>query len=176
MQKLTNFNITVNSEFLKKIQVLYSIRFKTDLSSTFLTKHSVNNQKILFLRKNRIFNKSRYSRNRQLYRTGVYWCFWFTIFLGVGIYFVFYRFTVNFGYHWWLTFLALTSFIFNRVVKYRLYNPSVLISNIIKNLIWLHLILKNTTLVIKTTQLMASAVLFFQLVVNKFKYFLFKVV
>jgi hypothetical protein len=27
---------------------------------------------ILFIRKNRVFNKGRYSRNRQNYRTGVY--------------------------------------------------------------------------------------------------------
>ena len=28
--------------------------------------------KIFFIRKNKMFNKGRYSRNRQLYRTGVY--------------------------------------------------------------------------------------------------------
>ncbi len=32
--------------------------------------HTENN--ILFLRKNKVFNKGRYSRNRQTYRTGVY--------------------------------------------------------------------------------------------------------
>ena len=32
-----------------------------------------------FIRKNKNFNKSRFSRNRQIYRTGVYFCFYINI-------------------------------------------------------------------------------------------------
>lgn len=51
-----------------------------------------------FLRKTKIFNKGRYSRNRQLYKTGVYFCLYINILAIYAIYFLFYRFTFNFGY------------------------------------------------------------------------------
>lgn len=38
-----------------------------------------NNLNCLFLRKSKYFNKGRYSRNRQIYRTGVYLCFYVNI-------------------------------------------------------------------------------------------------
>jgi hypothetical protein len=41
----------------------------------------------LFLRKSKIFNKGRYSRNRQFYRTGVYWCLYLSIILFTGLYY-----------------------------------------------------------------------------------------
>jgi len=41
----------------------------TDVSKYFNRNSTVT---ALFIRKNKIFNKGRYSRNRQLYRTGVY--------------------------------------------------------------------------------------------------------
>jgi hypothetical protein len=44
---------------------------------------------IFFIRKTKSFNKSSYSRNRQLYRTGVYWCLWLNIILVYGLYFFF---------------------------------------------------------------------------------------
>jgi hypothetical protein len=49
----------------------YFIRFN---SSFFVKNLSTikNNFLFLFLRKNKVFNKGRYSRNRQTYRTGVY--------------------------------------------------------------------------------------------------------
>lgn len=53
---------------------------------------------LYFLRKNKSFNKGRYSRNRQNYRTGVYWCLYVNIIVLFGLYFYFYRFTFNFGY------------------------------------------------------------------------------
>jgi hypothetical protein len=53
---------------------------------------------IMAIRKFKVFNKGRYSRTRQLYRTGVYWCLLLNIILVVGLYFWFYRFMFNFGY------------------------------------------------------------------------------
>jgi len=52
----------------------------------------------LVLRKTKSFNKSRYSRNRQYYRTGVYWCLWLNVILVTGLYYAYYRFTLKFGY------------------------------------------------------------------------------
>jgi hypothetical protein len=52
----------------------------------------------LVLRKTKSFNKSRYSRNRQYYRTGVYWCLWLNIILVFALYYVFYRYTFKFSY------------------------------------------------------------------------------
>lgn len=48
---------------------LYSINFSVSNIIKYLSTYNIN---INFLRKNKIFNKGRYSRNRQTYRTGVY--------------------------------------------------------------------------------------------------------
>jgi hypothetical protein len=40
-----------------------------------------------FLRKELIFSKGRYSRNRQVYRTGVYWCLYINILAVVALYY-----------------------------------------------------------------------------------------
>lgn len=50
------------------------------------------------LRKTKSFNKSRYSRNRQYYRTGVFLCLWANIILVLGAYYVTFRLTFRFGY------------------------------------------------------------------------------
>jgi hypothetical protein len=84
----------------------------------------------LVLRKNKIFNKGRYSRNRQLYRTGVYWSIWLNILLVFGLYYYFYRFTFNFGYVWLPMGVFIVSIFFSRLVKYRLYNYNNLITEL----------------------------------------------
>jgi len=50
------------------------------------------------LRKTKSFNKSRYSRNRQYYRTGVFLCLWANIILVMGAYYLFFRLTFKFNY------------------------------------------------------------------------------
>lgn len=50
------------------------------------------------LRKTKSFNKSRYSRNRQYYRTGVYMCLWFNIIFVLGGYYFMFRLTLKFSY------------------------------------------------------------------------------
>ena len=59
---------------------------------------SQNNYSNMAVRKTKSFNKSRYSRNRQYYRTGVYWCLWLNIILVFALYYAFYRYTLKFGY------------------------------------------------------------------------------
>lgn len=115
------FKIKINLKY-KKLLNYYVIKF----SESSLTKHinaiDLKKYKIQYLRKNRIFNKGRYSRNRQLYRTGVYWCLWLNIIMVYGLYFMFYRFTFNFGYFWWGILFLCYSTIFSRIAKYNFYS------------------------------------------------------
>jgi hypothetical protein len=67
-KKIKNF---FNYFFIKNnffAENLFLIKFK----SSDLFKHAKFNINVNFLRKNKVFNKGRYSRNRQNYRTGVY--------------------------------------------------------------------------------------------------------
>ena len=53
----------------------------------YLSTNSHNNIELQFLRKNRVFNKGRYSRCRQNYRTGVYLCMYLSVVCIFGLYF-----------------------------------------------------------------------------------------
>jgi hypothetical protein len=67
ISKLTKIN-TVQIKNLNNYKIKFSVSdFFKNLNNT-----TLNYINILFLRKNKIFNKGRYSRNRQYYRTGVY--------------------------------------------------------------------------------------------------------
>ena len=91
----------------------------------------------MYLRKNKIFNKGRYSRNRQLYRTGVYWCLWVNIILIYSLYFLFYRFSFNFGYIWFGLFVFIYSTIFSRILKYNFINVKSILKELKNLIIWL---------------------------------------
>ncbi len=112
------------------------IKFSPSNFIKYINSLNLNIYNILYLRKNKVFNKGRYSRNRQYYRTGVYWCLYVNIIAVVGIYFWFYRFTMNFGYLWWLLFAFILSFIAPKAIKYKLYNPITLFTSIIESLLW----------------------------------------
>ena len=71
----------------------------------------------LFIRKHKQFNKGRYSRNRQIYRTGVYLCFYINIIVLYLVWFMCYKFFIKFSYLWWLSFVLPFSFIFSRSLK-----------------------------------------------------------
>jgi predicted membrane protein len=64
------------------------------------------------LRNSTLYNKSRYSRNRQTYRTGVFWCIWLTVLTVIGLYFYFYVFLIKFTYAWVLFFIFIISYFF----------------------------------------------------------------
>jgi len=76
-----------------------------------------------FLRKTKSFNKGRYSRNRQVYRTGVYICFYVNVIAVCLLWFYFYKFKFKFTYYWWFFILLPFSFVYSRALKYNLYNP-----------------------------------------------------
>ena len=101
----------------------------------FLKKNHLKYSNINYLRKVKIFNKGRYSRNRQYYRTGVYWCLYINIIALIGLQFWFYRITINFGYLWWLFFIFLGCFILPKFIKFN--NKFLLIyQNFYIDIIW----------------------------------------
>lgn len=79
-----------------------------------------NNLNCLFLRKTRQYNKGRYSRNRQIYRTGVYLCLFINIIVLNLLWFTFYKFSLKYTYLWWLFLLLPGSFVFSRSLKYNI--------------------------------------------------------
>lgn len=133
----TNFNIN----FLNSLKKKYKVVFSASSIVKYLSDYSTSNSVILYLRKNKIFNKSRYSRNRQTYRTGAYWCLYINIIAVIAFYFWFYRFTINFGYLWWILYSFILSLFFLKAFKYKLYNPVRLLNEILLGLNWLILII-----------------------------------
>lgn len=101
-----------------------------------------------FLRKNKIFNKGRYSRNRQTYRTGFYWCLWVNIFAIYGLHYLCYRFTFAFGYLWIPFIVFFGSFIFSRMLKYNFHNYYYVITELKNFCTWGSFILNNFLLYI----------------------------
>ena len=155
----------INLNFIKDIDVLYTIRVKTD---TFNKKLVTFNKKLLsipkyssssiskivsldnsknfefqFLRKNKIYNKGRYSRCRQNYRTGVYMCMYLSVVSIFGLYYWFYKFSFNFTYLWWLFIGFLGSFFLPKIIKYRLYEPTTLFSKLFDFFRWLLLVIRS---------------------------------
>ena len=122
--KYLNLNLDLNIDFISSIKQKYLISFSASNIVKYISDFSVNNSTILYLRKNKIFNKSRYSRNRQTYRTGAYWCLYVNIIAVVAFYFWFYKFTMNFGYLWWLLFSLIASFFVSRALKHNFINPT----------------------------------------------------
>ena len=96
-----------------------------------------------FLRKNKVYNKGRYSRCRQNYRTGVYMCMYLSVVCMFGLYYWFFKFSFNFTYLWWFFIGFIGSFFLPKIIKYRLYKPSVIISKFNGLFNWLFMVLKS---------------------------------
>lgn len=124
------WGVAIESSLIKKINSFYPYRYSDSSINKFINLSKIDNFIVFFLRKSKIFNKGRYSRNRQTYRTGFYWCLWLNIFVVYGLHFVFYRFTFTFGYLWLLLFIFFSSFIFSRALKYNLISLNSVISEI----------------------------------------------
>ena len=140
------WSLSVKTGFSQLINNIWNIKFSNSNILKYVDGSNLNNYIIFYLRKSKVFNKGRYSRNRQIYRTGVYWSLYLNIILMVGLFFWFYRFTINFGYLWWGVYILVASFIIPRAVKYRLYNPLLLIKSFSADILWLgfqFLIVKN---------------------------------
>ena len=132
-----------NQTLENNIQKLWNIKYAPSNFTKYISLENLNQYNVLYLRKHKVFNKGRYSRNRQYYRTGVYWCLYVNIIAVIGIYFWFYRFTMNFGYLWWLLCGFILSFIIPKTVKYGLYNPIKLLDSLSCDIIWISSLIIN---------------------------------
>lgn len=113
----------INYELIKnKISSKFLINFSPINISKYINYNNYDIE-MYFLRKNKIFNKGRYSRNRQNYRTGVYMCLYVSVLSLYGIYYAFYKFSFNFSYLWLFFLLFISSFFLPKIIKYRLYEP-----------------------------------------------------
>lgn len=129
----------------------FIIRFSSTTASKYLKTTYLPLLEILFLRKSKVFNKGRYSRNRQFYRTGVYWCLYINIIAIVGLYFWFYRFVMNFGYLWWLLYISLVSFALTKSFHYDVVLPHKLVKSVMNDLLFFSLILNELINLINST-------------------------
>ena len=128
----------LNSFFFLRLKNLnYYIKYSVSDFFKYLNNYSLQTLNILFLRKNKVFNKGRYSRNRQYYRTGVYWCLYVNIVAVVGIYFWFYRFNMNFGYLWWILYFFLFSLFFSRSYSLNVFGLKRTFLQIFKSFFWI---------------------------------------
>jgi hypothetical protein len=133
----------INESFKSLNNTYYPVRFNESSSNKFIELNKISDYCFFYIRKNRIFNKGRYSRNRQTYRTGVYWCLYFNILSVYGLYFIFYRFSFNFGYLWFPLIIFFGSFIFSRAVKYNFFNLNFVVSEIKSFWKWSSLLYNN---------------------------------
>jgi len=70
-----------------------------------------------FVRKVRIFNKSRYSRNRQNVRVTFYFSLYFNIVIIYLVFSVFYNLVLFLTYNWWFYFLFLLYFMLSNLIR-----------------------------------------------------------
>lgn len=129
--------LAVKSEFISQAVSKWPIKFSNSTIVKYINFNNLSNYTIYYLRKTKVFNKGRYSRNRQTYRTGVYWSIYVNIVAMTGLFFWFYRFTINFGYMWWIFFIFLASFLIPKAVKYRFYNPLNIVKSLSADVLWL---------------------------------------
>lgn len=70
-----------------------------------------------FVRKIRIFNKSRYSRNRQNVRVTFYFSIYFNIVIIYLVFSLFYNLAIFLTYNWWFYFIFLSYFFISNVIR-----------------------------------------------------------
>ena len=100
---------------------LDNVLFTSQLVS--LDNKNLNNcSNITFVKINKLYNKGRFSRNKQTYRTGVIWCLWLTVLSICGPFYYFYSFSFNFTYLWFLFILLVLRFSFVYLSKYNYIN------------------------------------------------------
>ncbi len=123
--------------------LLTAPKYSSSSINKYLSLDSTQNFEFQFLRKNKVYNKGRYSRCRQNYRTGVYMCMYLSVVSIFGLYYWFYKFSFNFTYLWWLFISFFASFFLPKVIKYRLYEPTTLISKFFGLFRWFSLLVKS---------------------------------
>jgi len=137
-----NLNNITNYINVSKSIILSNIKISSSSIYKYIKLPFLKNVDFQFLRKNKVYNKGRYSRCRQNYRTGVYMCMYLSIVCIFGLYYWFFKFSFNFSYLWWFFIMFVGSFIIPKVIKYRLYNCSNLIIKFFDLARWFSILIK----------------------------------
>lgn len=142
--KTTTVGIDLSKTKNKIVSTTSKYIFKPKFSSTNIAKlfQLPTSFEFQFLRKNKVYNKGRYSRTRQNYRTGVYMCMYLSILSIFGLYYWFFKFSFNFTYLWWFFIAVFASFFLPKIIKNRFYEPRVFINKIFELSTWLYNILR----------------------------------
>jgi hypothetical protein len=74
---------------------------------------------LFLIRDTHIYNKGQYSRNRQTYRTGVFWCLALSIISVVTLYYLFFGVFIKFGYIFSILFLFVLLYFISFFLNYR---------------------------------------------------------
>ena len=117
--------VSIFNKFSKIVKLLKNLKKKIFNFKNVFNKLNLKNffsLKQFFLRKTKCFNKSRYSRNRQNYRTGFYLCLYVNVIALVGLNFLFYKFIINFTAIWYLFYFFIFIFFFSKFFKYNYIN------------------------------------------------------
>lgn len=99
----TNFNLelpklkVLKNSLDQKIASSFFFKNKEFVDSNF-ENLKLNFNFFFFFRKNNLYNKGKFSRNRQTYRTGVFLCIWLTVLTVIGMYFYFLMLSIKFTY------------------------------------------------------------------------------
>ena len=88
---LNTFETKVN--FNKTL--LIAPKYSSSSINKLVDANTLSNFEFQYLRKNKVYNKGRYSRCRQNYRTGVYMCMYLSVVSIFGLYYWFYKFSFN---------------------------------------------------------------------------------
>lgn len=123
--------------------LLLTPKYASSSINKYLSLSSLQGFEFQFLRKNKVYNKGRYSRCRQNYRTGVYMCMYLSVVSIFGLYYWFYKFSFNFTYLWWIFISFVGSFFLPKIIKYRLYEPTTLFSKFLGFFKWFSLLVKS---------------------------------
>lgn len=123
--------------------LLLTPKYSSSSINKYLGLESLQKFEFQFLRKNKVYNKGRYSRCRQNYRTGVYMCMYLSVVSIFGLYYWFYKFSFNFTYLWWLFIFFVSSFFLPKIIKYRFYEPATLFLKFFDFFKWVFLIIKS---------------------------------
>ena len=153
-------DIIVVSSFYEKLAVNWPIRFSGSSVLKYFNKTTAKLSLIFYLRKNKSFIKGRYSKNRAYYRTGVYWCLYIHAIAILAFYYWFYRFTLNFGYLWWMFFIFAASFVFSGFLRIDGFNLNSFLITFFKNIEWFFFIIYS--LFNNIVLFLAAVVLFFK--------------
>ena len=140
---ITNVNTLNKNTFFKNKKILLKPKYFSLTLNKFLNHKKIKSYSFQYLRKNKVYNKGRYSRTRQNYRTGVYMCMYLSIVSIFGLYFKFYGYSFNFSHLWWLFILFISSFFLPKIIKYRLYNPYNIFLKIFGLINWLQNLIKS---------------------------------